>query len=158
MSRIKFILVAFFVAISAFGAVNKYHAMNVFKGDYKFKNPQTGNDVLFSITNKGEITLLENDDFYNAKVEVQSLGNNLGPDGLSVMTVMLAGGSDEQTMTTFIRLYPVQIDDKDSVKVAMIDAIQVENDGPNGVTFLTREKIKLYKKLKNSDKYFAVGN
>lgn len=141
------------ISLSSFAAVNFHHAMNVFKGDYKFEDPFSGDEVSFSITKKGKITLKENDSYYFAKVNVNSLGNELGPDGLSIMTIMLAGGSDEQTYTAFITIYPQQ---DVTTQVRLVDFFMAENDGPNELSSIYREAINLQKKDKKTNKFIKI--
>lgn len=111
--------------------VNHYHAMNVFKGTYQYVDADNDITLQFTIDNRGQIALKKNNLYYFAKTNIGALGNQLGPDGLSVMTIMLSGGSDEQTETIFIRVYPKQDDKNSGAVVKLLDVVYAENDGPN---------------------------
>jgi hypothetical protein len=137
-------LLFLFIQSYAFADVSPAHARNVFMGEYKFKDLLTGSEISFVIQNNGNIELKENDTYYKAKTAINYLGNDIGPSGLSVMTMMLAGGSDEQTTTLHIRIYPHQID---RTKAELLDIVYFENDGPNaGSSASIWSKVKLLKK------------
>ena len=146
MKNLLLILVLFTHTLSM-ASVNSYHAMNVFKGEYKFTDDMTGNEVTFKVDKKGVVTMNDNDTYYESDSAVNSLGTDLG-EGLSIMTVLLAGGSDEQTTTLHIRLYPNQ---NDGTVAGLLDIVYFENDGPNNVTIASPEpKTKLFKRSKSN--------
>ena len=155
MKKLKLTLVLMLVTATVLSAVNPYHAMNVFKGKYKFQDEITGELVEFVIDKSGSVKLVENYTYYVAKTTVNYLGNDLGPGGLSVMTVMLAGGSDEQTTTLHVRLFPEQHGTHGTV-AKLLDMVMVENDGPNEVTSVQVFKAPKLFKQKKSGEYVEI--
>ena len=130
---------------SLLASVDEGTAMEVFAGEYRFTDDFTGTDIYFIVDSTGDIALSDNDTYYEASTVINLLGNNYGPIGLPIMNIMLAGGSDEQTVTLHIRIYPKQYS-FDDVAVGLIDFVYTENDGPNGLTFVNLlHKNKLYK-------------
>lgn len=157
MKKLIVLIAAIFSVFQmSFAAVNYYHAMNIMKGDYQFTDPMTGEKVEFSISNKEKVTMKENDAFYFANATALQLGNDLGPQGLTFLTVMLAGGSDEQTSTLVIRLFPRQ-NYGDSSETGLLDVVYLENDGPNEGSYAESYKnVKVLKKNKKTKKYEAL--
>lgn len=135
MKNLIKLLVVMLTMISAAASVNTYHAMNVFKGEYQFNDPMTGEKVEFTITKKMKLVIKENDTYYEGRVHLMSHGLGIGPGDLPILTILLTGGSDEQTQSMVLRLYPEQ----DSSTVAkLLDAVFTENDGPNEITYIER--------------------
>ena len=151
---IGFIL-SLIASINSFAAVNHNQAMKLFRGQYKFIDHQHQEEVIFKISRAGAILLNVDDStsYYEARTQVSSLGNGLGPDGLTVMTIILSGGSDEQTTTLLIRIYPKQ--EQGSTTTGLLDIVYLENDGPNKVTWASpTSKTKLYKRRSSKSHQF----
>ncbi len=144
--KILFCALLFLLQSISYADVSPGHAKNVFSGEYKLTDQLTGSEINFEIKSSSAIELKENDTYYQAKTAINSLGNNIGPSGLSVMTIMLAGGSDEQTTTLHIRIYPHQ---ETRTKAELLDIVYFENDGPNDISSAQIwSKVKLFKKSK----------
>jgi len=57
----------------------------------------------------------------------------------------LAGGSDEQEMTIVLRFVPIQ---DSGISIKLLDAVYLENDGPNELSFSQRlNQLKVEKKV-----------
>ena len=153
----KFFLVPFIFLLiqsSPFAAVDESRAMQAFAGEYFFIDDFTNEKIYFILDSSGEIAVDENSAYYEAATIVNVLGNDNGPNGLPIVNIMLAGGSDEQTITLHIRLYPKQYDDYD-ITARLLDFTYVENDGPNGWSFAEIQNTKLYK-TNSSGKFSEV--
>ena len=110
--------------------------LDVFSGRYRFTDQMTGEKVIFDIVERGEVFLDDSQDAYwNSTSIVNALGNEIGPEALPVMNIILAGGSDEQTGNLHIRLYLGGM-----LEVRLLDVVYAENDG-----YIFLQNIKLYK-------------
>lgn len=147
MKNILFFLSLILFQLNVSASVHPTHALNVLRGNYSFKDAITGDKVEFSINEKGFIDLLDNTTYFNAQSKIDSISNGIGPGGLSILTVMLAGGSDEQETSLIIRIYPEQ---DQSTVTRLLDIVYLENDGPNELSWAQiQDKVRLTKKDKN---------
>ncbi len=143
MTRIILLLTLFISSLS-FAAVNPIHARNIFKGNYRLIDPVSGDQMEFTIDKKGTISSRSSDLYINPKTRIDSVSNGFGPGGVSILTIMLAGGSDEQDATLVLRLFPEENEGR--TKVVLIDTTYFENDGPNDSAYGEKyQDTKLYK-------------
>ncbi|KHD89609.1 MAG: hypothetical protein OM95_02460 [Bdellovibrio sp. ArHS] len=138
-----------FFATTSHAALNRADLGSLSAGVYKI---DLGDDyqVTVQINKKLAVTLLATDIELEPALashtpSLKSLAG--GPDGLPFLQVYVILGSDEDTTTYIIRLFPKQ-DAEDRASLELVDVVKTVNDGPNSYTDVTVLKDAKIQKLK----------
>jgi hypothetical protein len=134
----------------AHSQVSEAQALRAFEGLYKVTSDYFP-EFNFVIDFKGRAKLdSDRDQTLTLNSTISTLSAVVGPPGLTLLTVVLVEGSDEDTNNLWLRIAPILKDGRLSLK--FLDSVWTQNDGPNNSSFAEFEKsARLFKKINGKD-------
>jgi hypothetical protein len=110
---------------------NQERLVQEIAGDYAFKDPDSGEHVIFSVDKQGQIKLEKNSIYLSARIEYLGLANEAGSHAPVTANLIFSGGSDEDVYNLILRVFLVK--NGWHQKLKLVDTLLTHSDGPNGI-------------------------